>query len=93
MAAVARELNIGTELLWRWEKRYSEKGEEYLFGIGQKDPTKKITREVSHQSRIAELERLVGRQQMEIRFLDRALRRIEEQRQPKNDSGGAASSK
>jgi hypothetical protein len=39
------------------------------------------------------LERLVGRQQMEIRFLDRALRRIEELRQEKNDDGGAASTK
>jgi len=93
MAAVARELNIGTELLWRWEKRYSEKGEEYLFGIGQKDPTKKITREVSHQSRIAELERLTGHQQLEIRFLERALRRVEERRPPKSGGGAAASSK
>jgi hypothetical protein len=39
------------------------------------------------------LERLVGQQQLEIRFLDKALRRVEEQRQPRNDGGGAASSK
>ena len=43
--------------------------------------------------RIAELERLVGRQQMEIRFLDKALRRVEELRQGKNDDGEVASSK
>lgn len=92
MAAVARELNIGTELLWRWEKRYSEKGEEYLLGIGQNSPGVVINREASHQRRIAELERLVGRQQLEIRFLDKALRQVEELRQPKNGNGGAASS-
>ena len=31
MAAVARDLNIGTELLWRWERRVAEKGEEHLY--------------------------------------------------------------
>jgi transposase-like protein len=92
MAAVARELNIGVELLWRWEKRYSEKGEEYLLGIGQNSPGVVVNREASHQRRIAELERLVGRQQLEIRFLDEALRQVEELRQPKNGNGGAASS-
>jgi hypothetical protein len=42
---------------------------------------------------IAELERELGRQQMEIRFLERALRQVEERRQPKNDDGAEASSK
>lgn len=93
MAAVARELKIGTDLLWRWEKRYQEKGEEYLFGIGEKDPDREVTREASHQRRIAELERLVGHQQLEIRFLGKALHQVEQQRRRKNDSGGAASSK
>ena len=39
------------------------------------------------------LPRLVGRQQMEIGFLDRALRQVEELRQEKNDDGVAASTK
>jgi hypothetical protein len=93
MAAVARELNIGTELLWRWEKRVAEKGEEHLYDIGQRDPEKEITREASHQRRIAELERLVGHQQLEIRFLGKALRQVEERRRQKSDDGAAASSK
>jgi transposase-like protein len=93
MAAVARELNIGTELLWRWEKRVSEKGEEHLYGVGQRDPDKEITRDASHLRRIAELERLVGRQQLEIRFLDKALHQIEERRRRKNGDSAAASSK
>lgn len=92
-AAVARELNIGPELLSRWKKRVAEKGEEYLYDIGQRDPEKEVTREASHQRRIAELERLVGRQQLEIRFLDKALRQVEERRRQKNDDGAAASSK
>jgi hypothetical protein len=42
---------------------------------------------------MAELERLVGRQQMEIRFLAKALRQVEERRQQKKNVGGVASSK
>jgi transposase-like protein len=93
MAAVARDLNIGTELLWRWEKRVTEKGEDHLYDIGQREPGQPISREPGHLRRIAELERLVGRQQLENRFLDKALRRVEELRRQKNDDGAAASSK
>ncbi len=49
--------------------------------------------EKRQQRRMAELERLVGRQQMEIRFLDKALRQVEERRQQKKDAGAVASSK
>lgn len=93
LAEVARDLNIGIELLWRWKKRVAERGEQHLYDIGQRSPGEGILREASHQRRIAELERLVGRQQMEIRFLDKALRRVEELRRRKNDDGAAASSK
>src|SRR5262249_45745039 len=94
LGAVARDLNISFELLWRWKQRGVEKGEEHLYGIGQRGENEgKSGKEASQQRRIAELERLVGRQQLEIRFLDKALRRVEEQRQRKNADGGMASSK
>lgn len=93
LGAVARDLNVGIELLWRWKKRVEEKGEEHLYGIGEHSEGAEKAAEQTSQRRIAELERLVGRQQLEIRFLDKALRRVEEQRQRKNDGGGAASSK
>jgi transposase len=94
LAAVARDLQIGSELLWRWRKRVIEKGEEHLHDIGAKHRRgEKISQEASQQRRIAELERLVGQQQLEIRFLDKALRRVEELRQEKNDDGATASSK
>jgi transposase len=50
---------------------------------------------VAHGSsplRIAELERMVGRQQMVIEFFKLALRRIEELRQQRSVSGATASS-
>jgi transposase-like protein len=92
LSAVARDLEIRPELLWRWKKRVSGQGEEHLYGIGERSRPDG-PRETSKERRIAELERLVGRQQLEIRFLDKALRRVEELRQEKNDGGGAASSK
>jgi transposase-like protein len=93
LGSVARDLEIGFELLWRWKKRVTEQGEEHLYDVGQRTPGKATSREASKERRIAELERLVGRQQLEIRFLDKALRRVEELRQEKIGDGGAASSK
>jgi hypothetical protein len=47
----------------------------------------------AQRKRIADLERMVGQQQLEIRFLGKALRQVEELRQQKNDDGATASSK
>jgi transposase len=98
MTRVARDLEIGVELLWRWRKRVVEKGEAHLHGIGRRaaSTTSAETSQnegESQRQRIADLERLVGEQQLEIRFLGKALRRVEELRQQKNDDGVAASSK
>ena len=92
---VARDLDIKFRLLWDWKKRVIEKGEEHLHELGRPlgPSTNEEASDASQQRRIAELERLVGRQQMEIRFLDKALHQVEERRQQKNDDGGVASSK
>jgi transposase len=91
---VARDLGIRTDLLWKWRKRVEELGEEHLYGVGRPKGRGPATPgDAGQKRRIAELERLVGQQQMEIRFLDKALRRVEELRQGKNDDGEAASSK
>ena len=94
LGKVARELELKFDVLWTWKKRVVEQGEHCLYDVGrrrggyQKQPSSE-----GQERRIAELERLIGRQQMEIRFLDKALRRVEELRQGKNDDGEAASSK
>jgi hypothetical protein len=86
---------MGPELLWRWQKRVAERGEDHLYGIGQRvvgerSPAKEAD---AQRKRIADLERMVGQQQLEIRFLGKALRQVEELRQEKNDDGVTASSK
>jgi transposase len=96
IGAVARDLDIGFRVLWSWKKRVAEKGEEYLHGIGRPKGWQRSGErpdDAGHQRRMAELERLVGRQQMEIRFLGKALRQVEERRQQKKSAGGVASSK
>lgn len=73
IAEVARAVEVHPIMLIRWRDQLEERGEEAAFpgrGNGKKQ----------EQSRIAELERKVGQQQMEIDFLERALRRIDEQR-------------
>ena len=97
-AEVAAELGIPNQFVWKWKKIVVEKGEDHLYEVGRpqqwaKRREKKPLDESGKERRIAELERLVGRQQMELRFLDRALRRIEELRQANSGDGGEASSK
>ena len=99
VGGVARDLDINFRVLWGWKKRVIEKGEEYLHELGR--PKQRLEARASdglvedarQRRRVAELERLVGRQQMEIRFLAEALRQVEERRQQKRNAGGVASSK
>jgi transposase-like protein len=99
VGAVARDLGIRFRVLWGWRKRVVEKGEEYLYELGRPkqwlrpSPPDESAEDASQGRRVAELERLVGRQQMEIRFLAKALRQVEERRQQKKNAGGVASSK
>jgi transposase len=73
IAEVARALEVHPTMVIRWREQLEDRGEEAAFpGRGNGKP--------QEQSRIAELERKVGQQQMEIDFLERALRRIDEQR-------------
>ena len=96
--AVARDLEIKFRLLWDWKKRVAEKGEEYLHELGrpkqwQRGRNAESADDARQQRRMGELERLVGHQQLEIRFLAKALRQVEERRQQKKNAGGVASSK
>jgi transposase len=90
---VARDLDLRYEVLWKWKKTVVEKGEDHLYEVGRRKGQPPPTGNESKDRRIGELEKLVGRQQLEIRFLGRALRQVEELRQEKNDDGAAASSK
>ncbi len=90
-AAVARELKIHVTLLARWRKQFRQKGEAGLGEIGRK--VGRPVGKAEDGTRIAELERLMGKQHAAIDFLEQALRQVEESRHRKKGNGGRESSK
>ncbi len=93
-ADVARDLGIAIPMLARWRQRFRDGGESALGEIGQPIFKKKEQKQRPRETaRIAELERLVGRQQQAIDFLEQALHQIGELRRPKNGAGAKGSSR
>jgi transposase len=79
---VARALEVHPSELHRWRREVEEHGEGAFQGVGKKR---------AEESRVAELERKIGQQALEIDFLKRALQHVEEQRLLRALSTGAAS--
>jgi transposase len=71
IAAVARSCEVNPNLLHRWRRDFQQSPEHAFPGLGQKR---------AEEDRVAALERTVGQQALEIDFLQKCLRRIEEQR-------------
>jgi transposase len=71
VAEVARTCEVNPNVLHRWRRERRENGEKAFPGLG------KLRAE---ESRLAELERKIGQQALEIDFLRRCLQRVEEQR-------------
>jgi transposase-like protein len=68
---VARACEVNTNVLHRWRRELQEYGPKAFAGNGQGRVD---------ESQVAELERKVGRQALEIDFLRRCLQHVEEQR-------------
>ena len=77
--ALARELGVRRKLLYDWKKRIEEGGPESLRegGLPGPVPGGYAKPEVDNERRIAELERLVGKQQALISFFENALQQVE----------------
>ena len=71
VAEVARACEVDPNLLHRWRKEIREYGVKAFPGMGVKR---------ADEERIAQLERKVGQQALEIDFLRRCLQHVEEQR-------------
>ena len=82
VAEVARALEVHPSDLHRWRRELEEHGERAFNGAGNKR---------AEETNVAELERKVGRQAMEIDFLKRALQHVEEQRLLRALNNGAPS--
>ena len=93
-SVVSRSLGVKMELIGRWRRLVQAGGEQTLKGVGRpKGARTRGSPPGQGESRLAYLERLVGRQQAEIDFLEQALQQVEALRQPKKGNGGTASSK
>jgi len=83
IAEVARAFEVNPNVLQRWRR-------EFLDGPGNAFPGPGKRR--WEESRVAELERKIGQQTLEIDFLKGCLQRIEEQRQLQAMTGKPLSS-
>ena len=81
-AEVARALEVHPSDLHRWRRELQEHGERAFNGAGKKR---------AQETQIAELERKIGQQTIEIDFLKRALQHVEEQRLLRAVNNGAHS--
>jgi transposase len=68
---VSRACEVNPNILHRWRKELRDHGAKAFVGHGQRR---------ADENRVAELERKVGRQALEIDFLQRCLQHVEEQR-------------
>ena len=91
--ALAAELGVRRELLYAWRRKYAAGGETALMSSGRPRPAPgPVPEAMPADKRIAELERKLGQQALELDFFKGALRRIEASRQPSDGPGATASS-
>ena len=99
VSALARELKVLRKDLYVWRDRFRSGGPEALRGRGRppkaapasvvrSTPTKPtISPPDAASKRIAELERKIGQQQVELDFFRQALRQVKGARQPSDGVG------
>ena len=106
VSALARELAVLRKDLYVWRERFRAGGPEALRGRGrprkvaptERPPDRPPDRDeagdlAAARRRIAELERKVGQQQVELDFFQRALRQVREARRPSGAPGAMASTR
>ena len=71
IAEVSRACEVNPNVLHRWRREFREGVDGAFPGLGKKK---------AEESRVAELERKIGQQTLEIDFLKRVLQRVEEAR-------------
>jgi len=102
VSALSRELSVLRKDLYVWRDRFRAGGPEALRSRGRPrkivsepppDPPGSAGELGSARRRIADLERKIGQQQVELDFFQRALRQVREARRPTGAPGAAASTR
>ena len=91
--ALSKELGVHYCQIYRWLRIYEDEGEQGLVthGRGRLSRTLEPPEATDPQKRIADLERKIGQQVVDLDFLERAFRRVKES-QPNNSGSGATAS-
>jgi transposase len=107
VVGLARELNVSRKMLYDWRAKYLAGGAAALRGPGQPrkavavepppdasaaaPPLPPHAELVKARARIVELERKIGRQQLELDFFQQALRQVGDKRRPSDEPGAKTS--
>jgi transposase-like protein len=98
---LARELKVSRTFLYRWKDIYRKHGASGFRERRGRPPASgriegqlaPISELAAAKKRMAELERKIGQQQVELDFFQRALRQVGAKRQPGNGPGAKASTR
>jgi len=103
VTALAAELGVNRELLYKWRRKYLAHGSDALQQIGRPSrvaagwdmpvPPAPEDSSTGAQRRIAELERKVGQQQLDLDFFHAALRHVRERRRSNGGPGETGSTR
>ena len=97
--ALADELGVSRQLLYKWWNHYERGGPEALRQTGRprqaRGPTPEppATKPPGAPERLAELERKIGQQALELDFFKQALRHVKAPPPPSDGNGARASSR
>jgi transposase len=100
VSALSVELGVGRERLYHWRRLYETRGAEALRGMGRPRAADRLAEAVARppvtagpEQRIAELERSIGRQQLDLDFFRAALRQLEARRRTNGGPGETTSTR
>jgi len=95
VTALAKKLGIRRKWLYEWRNQARATAARAAGGAKSAAPVEAAWEPENEalRQRVADLERLVGRQAAEIDFFKSALRRVKERRQSSGETGGEASTR
>ena len=100
VSALAAELGVGRERLYEWRRRHETGGAAALRRMGRPrlgqpsiEAPARSSVPAGPEQRIAELERTIGQQQLELDFFRAALRRVAARRRTNGGPGGTMSTR